>query len=771
MVKAATILLVEDDVALQDGISDLLEVSDLGYAIQVMTASDGREGLDILENTLPDLVISDITMPRMGGFEFLQHIRDNPAWVQIPVIFLTARGTRQDVLEGRRSGAELYITKPYESDELMQLVRSQLDRTFELQNDHQRQMDVLSRNIVQLLHHEFRTPLTYVTAYSEMLAEDLSSADVDTLPEYLRGIQAGTARLSRLIEDLVQVLELRTGEAALKFKQQARPINNLSQLLTALCQSRQAECERIDIKFNCQISTDLPPIFGEPDSLVDICDRLLDNAVKFSRYRRYGTPEISMSTSMRDNEVLLNIKDNGIGFPERVQSRIFDLFFQFNREKMEQQGAGAGLAIVKGVVDLHGGKLTVQSREGVGSEFTIAIPMHGNSDRDSVDELEEARKQATVLLVEDEWYLLEGLRDLLETIDSGYELGILTALNGRQGLEVLARNRPDLIVSDIMMPHMDGYEFLRQVRQNPAWVHIPFIFLTAKGERHDVLRGRRSGVEEYITKPYNSMELFDLIVAVLDRHFEKQGSIQQDFEELKRGVLGVLLQDFRSPLTNVSDYSQKLSENIEVAQTDAALTAYLQGILAGSSRVNRLVEDFIYLAELRTGEAVSTFDLRARPANISALLQDASQLWLGSTEHSQIQISYEFNEELSPALLDTEAMTNCIERLMDLTMEQVQHASTPDLFLSSFQDNGSINIRIGSRSSSLSEEIVEEIETLLSLPEPTTLEWSGFEPGLSIAKGTINLHGGRIRLKNIAGRGFAFEIRLPAYLPAINSTV
>ncbi len=771
MVKVATILLVEDDVALLNGISDLLEVSDLGYDVRVMTASDGKEGLDILEKIMPDLVISDITMPRMGGFEFLQHIRENPAWIQIPVIFLTARGTRQDVLEGRRSGAELYITQPYDSDELLQLVKSQLDRAFELQSDHQRRMDVLSRNIVQLLHHEFRTPLTYVTAYSEMLAEDLRSADVETLPEYLRGIQAGTARLSRLIEDLVQVLELRTGEAVLKFKQQARPVNNLSQLLIALCQLRRAECEKNDIKFDCRISTDLPPVFGEPDSLVDICDRLIENAVKFSRYRRYGVPEISVSTKVRDNEVLLSIKDNGIGFPEKVHSRIFDLFFQFNREKMEQQGAGAGLAIVKGIVDLHGGKLMVASREGVGSEFTVAIPVYGHIDTDSADDSEEARRQATVLLVEDEWYLLEGLRDLLETIESGYELGVLTALNGRQGLEVLSRIQPDLIISDIMMPHMDGYEFLRQVRQNPAWVHIPFIFLTARGERHDVLRGRRSGVEEYITKPYNSMELFDLIVAVLDRHFEKQGSIQQEFEELKRGVLGVLMQDFRSPLTNVSDYSQKLSENIEVAQTDEDLKAYLQGILAGSSRVTRLVEDFIYLAELRTGEAVGTFDLRARPADVSALLQDASQLWLGSAEHSQIQISYEFNEELSPALLDTEAMINCLERLMDLTIEQVQHASTPDLFLSSFQDNGLIGIRIGSRSSSLSEEIVEEIETSLSQPEPTVLEWSGFEPGLSIAKGTINLHGGRIKLENIVGRGFAFVIRLPAYQPAINSTV
>ncbi|MDX1615738.1 MAG: response regulator, partial [Candidatus Promineifilaceae bacterium] len=114
MRRSATILIVEDDLALMEGIAELLDVIDIGYDITTVKAVDGVEGLAAIGERTPDLIISDITMPRMDGFELLEQLRANPAWVHIPVIFLTARGTEEDVLKGRLSGAELYITKPFD---------------------------------------------------------------------------------------------------------------------------------------------------------------------------------------------------------------------------------------------------------------------------------------------------------------------------------------------------------------------------------------------------------------------------------------------------------------------------------------------------------------------------------------------------------------------------------------------------------------------------------------------------------------------------------
>src|SRR5690606_747749 len=188
MTNTATILLVEDDASILDGMGDLLQIFDIGYEVEILKATNGEEGLALMQQHTPDLIISDIMMPRLNGFEFLAKVRENPAWVHIPFVFLTAKGKKQDIMEGRRSGAELYITKPFVSAELLELVKSQLDRTFQLQQVRQQKFGALKRNILQLLNHEFRTPLTYVTAYYDMLADSLLSVeDTAHLQEYLRG--------------------------------------------------------------------------------------------------------------------------------------------------------------------------------------------------------------------------------------------------------------------------------------------------------------------------------------------------------------------------------------------------------------------------------------------------------------------------------------------------------------------------------------------------------------------------------------------------------
>lgn len=212
MKRSATILLVEDESALLTGIADLLQLAGLPYEIRVLTAANGQAGLRLMQEETPDLIISDIMMPRMDGYEFLAEVRRRPSWVHIPFIFLTAKAKRDDLLQGRRMGAELYITKPFATAELLELVESQLDRTFELRRVREEKLAALKRDILQLLSHEFRTPLTYVTAYYEMLADSLTDfQETDHLEEYLRGIQAGSLRLSRLVQDLIRVMEIRTG--------------------------------------------------------------------------------------------------------------------------------------------------------------------------------------------------------------------------------------------------------------------------------------------------------------------------------------------------------------------------------------------------------------------------------------------------------------------------------------------------------------------------------------------------------------------------------
>ncbi|MFN2189192.1 MAG: response regulator, partial [Candidatus Promineifilaceae bacterium] len=428
MTDPATILVVEDDQALLEGLADLLEISETGYHLNVLTAADGVEGLNKLQEQLPDLIVSDIMMPHMGGYEFLNHIRRNPKWLHIPVIFLTARSTPKDIREGRLSGAELYITKPYDSDELLSLIRSQLDRAFQLQVDRQRRLRLLRSNIVEVLNHEFRTPLTYVTAYYDLLAEGLFSEDVTILWEYLRGIQAGATRLRSLVDDLITVIELRTGELAARFDRQAGPIENFGASLRSLCERYRYENDIHSLRFTCQIEEPIATIYGQEELLLDACDRIIDNAVKFSKHHS-ASAEVKLNALSDADAVRIKIQDNGIGLPSSEYGQIFDLFYQHNRPVLEQQGAGTGLTIARGLIDLHGGHIEVASQEGIGSSFTIILPtmLRFGPEKYLRKQSSSMRRPATVLLVEDEPNLLEGMRDLLELFEGDYQLHVLVA--------------------------------------------------------------------------------------------------------------------------------------------------------------------------------------------------------------------------------------------------------------------------------------------------------------------------------------------------------
>lgn len=765
MKDSATILLVEDDRALLDGIADLLEVSEIGYAVQVTKATNGELGLKAVAENEPDLIISDVMMPKMGGFEFLEQLRNQPDWVHIPVIFLTAKGTPDDILKGRLSGAELYITKPYDSDELLQLVRSQLARAFELQGSRKRRLDSLSRNIVQLLNHEFRTPLTYVTAYYELLADGVLRDDPESLQEYLRGIQVGAARLRNLVGNLVAVLELRTGEAAKRIKNQSDVIDDIVALLQSFCGNCRCDESEEDVYIKCELPQRLPKIFGHRDSLYLILDCLLDNAVKFSLMNPGQEPNIVLSATTKNGEIAISVKDNGIGMPEHVHLRVFDLFYQHNREELEQQGAGTGLTIVNGLVELHAGCLEVDSVEGEGSTFTIILPVYEDGVQAQLGR-PEGKIPATILLVEDEWFLLEGLRDLIGVFDSEYELTVLTASDGEKGLRVLEEHEPDLIITDIMMPRMNGYEFLSETRKNPAWLHIPFIFVTARGEREDILRGRSSGAEEYVTKPYDANELFAVIETQLDRHFKRQVALQEGFEELKRGILDLLMADLNMPLGIVSEFTEKMANNVEKLQSDQALMSYLRGIHSGSAQVSRLVEDFILLVELQTGKTVNWFALQAGPTNVNEVMIGIEGQYRGNDEWSNVVFHHHYTDEVELILMDPELLAKCLGRLVDLIVALCKDCQTIDVSLTSEMSNDHVQLTLGTGAVSLTDNEAQQVNLLLAKAEPVVMELSEYDPALLITKGVVHYHSGAIEVDVAGNQRLDFIITFPVYHPA-----
>lgn len=756
MEPAVTILLVEDDKSMLDGMSDLLQIAEIGYQINVLTASNGREALKVmnLSPSQPHLIVSDIMMPEMDGYQFLDEVQKNGNWSRIPFIFLTAQGSNQEINRGRLK-VDRYIPKPFNTTQLLDLIKAQLDRSRQIDDNINRVTENLKRDILQVLNHEMRTPLTYVTAYYEMLEESVTRlSNHEDMQGYLHGIQAGCVRLTKLVEDFIQVMELRTNEAKVHYQANAKPIPNVRDLIQEAIQNNQKSAYQQGVQLHYEMNLDLPTIYGDWVSLVNVLNRLLDNAIKFTAHNHKTSPgNVHISTRVSNQELHICIEDDGVGFPQHLRSKIFDLFVQYNRNRMEQQGAGVGLTIVKGIIELHNGRIEVESQEDLGSKFTVILPIE-NGVAVPAQQL-QTKKTANILIVEDDRHLMEGLKELLEIYEGKYHLNVLTAVNGLAGLEVLAQHPADLIISDIMMPHMDGHEFVKKVRQNNDWVPIPCIFLTAKADRQDIHDGFKLGAEEYIAKPYDSDILTALVVKQLDRRFQRLDLIVDNFDDLKRNILRFITPDFRLPLSIVNTYSQKLA-SLET-QTAEEFKDSLHNIQNGSTRLSRLVEDFIALVELKTGEAITAYSLRAQPIHgIGVYLYEIAQ----THTSKDVEVQCPLNTDLPLIYGNIKFLSETIRRLIELgTGYATEMPSTPlaqYVWLSAESENDELHISIRF-DHPLDRQLVELIPSILE-------DVLSFKiPGLSIAKGYIQLHNGRISFRNNPINEPTFIITLPTY--------
>lgn len=758
MKEKVTILLVEDDQFLLEGMQDLLHARDIGYELHTLTAKNGVKGLEVMESVTPDLIISDIMMPQMDGLEFLQHVRERNIGRYIPFIFLTARGEAEDIHEGKVQGADRYITKPFRNQELLETIKSQLDRAFDLRRIQDDHFDSLKKNILQMLTHEFNTPLTYVTAYTEMLSqENIHLANLDSFREYLRGIQVGTVRLTKLIRDFIQVIDMRTGELQTRFLAQAEKIEDVR---TAVYNAINDTPNPKNIPLDCLFTTKpAVPVWGSVELLTELFSHLLSNALKFTSHTPNQQGQVTISLETTENMVHVHIKDNGIGFPQHVTQDIFQPFYQYNRQRIEQQGAGVGLTIVDGLTKLHNGQITVTSEEEQGSTFTITLPIFQGQPPHPPEPEDTLKKIAKILVVEDDYHLLVGLQEILEIFETKYDFHVTTAENGQEGLDILQTFKPDLIISDIMMPIIGGYEFLEKVRANPALAEIPFTFLTARSEKEDIHRGLNQGVEEYITKPYDSKQLVALVVTQLDKYFERKNSVGQGFDDLKQSILGLITPDFITPLTNVTKHSTQLTQEIQTINNEKELKESLSSIQVGSQRLNQLVVDFISLAELKTGESETSYQIMSDPIGDFGLMVCECMQQL-AFKHT-LQINCQINTDLPTIFGARYLLITSIERLILTINRCVSEAY--QLNVSSQCNEEYVQLLMQWEPISLSPTLFEQIQSYLGETRDDIL-WE-HAPSLQIIRGQVLLHNGRFRIAQSHNTGLLIGIEFPIHQP------
>jgi signal transduction histidine kinase len=364
-----TILVVEDDVNLLSGIRDILELEDYN----VLTAQNGLQGLDMLNQYTarpPDVILSDITMPQMDGFTFLENVRRETKWVRIPFIFLTAKGEKTDKHRGSLMGADVYLTKPFEAQDLLVSVEAVLKRTSAIREASEHDISDVKRKIMTIVNHEFRTPLTLIVAYAEMLKEfNTDNMSMEEVMSFLNGVNSGADRLRRLVENFIFTIELENGDAAKTIAWRSRQITDIRPIIEdAHRQIAMPHTRPRDFMFN--VDPNLPSFKADAQFLTIAVRELLDNAAKFSD----DHSRIQVNVGQVKDDIEIRVTDEGRGIPAGELENIWKPFYQIDRETYEDQGSGSGLAIVDGVVKLHKGTRYVESELNMGSTFAIYLP-------------------------------------------------------------------------------------------------------------------------------------------------------------------------------------------------------------------------------------------------------------------------------------------------------------------------------------------------------------------------------------------------------------
>lgn len=375
----------------------------------------------------------------------------------------------------------------------------------ELEYNKEREINEYKNNLFSYLTHEFRTPLTLINTPIELLKNE---TDIQIIRSKMSNISAHVQHMQHLLNQLLDINKIEEGKMPVMKK-----AGNINPLLWHMIHLFEPEIHDKGINFNYHFPKKNLQGYFDTDKIEKIISNLLSNALKFTT--EGGT--IEFRAEIEQDNLILIIKDNGIGIAKEHQLHIFDKFYRIPTTN-DVKGSGLGLSFVKELVQLLHGEISIESEVGKGSIFRVILPIeriekYKKAEKASVlAEDEQSSKKLSIMIVEDN---IEIQKLLKEVFQEKYK--VYTADHGRDAVAKLKKNIPDIIVSDIMMPLMNGIELCNYIKQDENLNYIPIILLTAKTQVNDKLIGLESGADAYITKPFNIEELTKTVENIIEQ--------------------------------------------------------------------------------------------------------------------------------------------------------------------------------------------------------------------------------------------------------------
>ncbi|MET0983719.1 MAG: response regulator [Telluria sp.] len=518
------ILVVNDDAASLLALSSLLDqwAAETGY--EVLTARSGQEALrQVLLHDFA-VIILDVNMPGMDGFETAEAIHQRARSADIPIIFVTAfLADEIDRLKAYQRGAADFLFTPVipqilhakvsvfvalanKNEQLRRQADKLSQRTLELTATNERLMSEIEERLaaerkshakdefLAMLGHELRNPLSAISSAAALI--DMPGAPAEMGSRARQIIQRQSQHLSRIVDDLLDLSRAMSGKILL-----ARKPVDLASLVGACLDTFRATGRTGGYRINVDLEQNW--VDGDPTRLEQVATNLIDNALKYTPAG--GTIDITIGGE--GEEVLLSVRDTGVGISPDLLPHVFDVFVQGTISLDRAQGGlGIGLSLVRRLVELHGG--SVQATSGgasAGSAFTIRLP-RAQAPQVAVPGLQkpdESNARPAVLLIEDN----EDGREMMATMLEVYGYPVLQSGDGLDGVALATAHLPNVALVDIGLPGIDGYEVARRLRANAATSAMRLIALTGYGLAEDQRRVLEAGFDMHLVKPVDITQL------------------------------------------------------------------------------------------------------------------------------------------------------------------------------------------------------------------------------------------------------------------------
>jgi len=626
--------------------------------------------------------------------------------------------------------------------------------------------------------HEFRTPLTLL---SGPLEDELAERDAP-LPEARRQRLAtahrNTLRLIKLVNVLLDFSRIEAGRAMARYQP-----TQLGTLTSELASLFRAAIERAGLTLSVEIEPQSEPVFVDRDMWEKIVLNLVSNAFKHT-----FSGSIRVRLRYLPTAAELDVIDTGIGIAEHELSALFDRFHRvYGAKSRTHEGTGIGLPLVRELARLHGGDVRVVSKPDYGSRFTVTIPLgsaHLPAEQVDTDAsptpagagvaayVQEAMQWSTRQAEADEAHSTAvaasgqaaagSLGKVLLAEDNAdmrtYIVGLLTSTyqvlpvpDGRAALDALANFQPDLLLTDVMMPRLDGIQLLRAVRADPRTRQLPVIFLSARAGEEAALEGIEAGADDYLVKPFAARELLARVrthVELSRARRDWAAHLERTNQELEAFSYSVS-HDLRTPLRAIDGFSKAILTR-NAAQLDEEGKQYLARVRKAASRMGELIDELLALSR------VSRAPLRRQTTSLSALAERVAR------EQRELQPDHSVSLEVEPNLnvhADARLLEIALEKLLENSWKFTARRSdarvrvgrvTADKPTFYVADNGA------GFEQTYAHRLFQPFQRL-----HTDADFPGTGIGLAIVQRIIARHGGRIWAEGREGHGATFYFTLP----------